>query len=211
MLPHLPLTHTLEESSLCPHPFVCEHPRNSGAAPNLGCLRTNQEYTLCANCDLIGIKVSLPGQVKVRCALRDRLQIWRSCCEYSFSQNVLKLSGLSFRVDTYRMYILWFFILVNSGQVNFQPGIWESYSFAHNFWTKGDKRMKWTPRCVSCGPKSNDTQYDQLWPDLTCDPKVGGRSNFEIYFWEHWVPLDLSQREKHDDGKFVAVRQIVLK
>ena len=22
------------------------------------------------------------------------------------------------------------------------------------------------------GPESNDVQYDQLWPDLTCDPKL---------------------------------------
>ena len=59
------------------------------APPNLGYLRKNQEYTLCANFDFPGQKVRSPGQVKVRCALRDRLQSWRSCCGHSFISNVL--------------------------------------------------------------------------------------------------------------------------
>ena len=45
--------------------------------------------------------------------------------------------------------------------------------------------MKWpmgTKMFFSCGPESNDTQYDQLLPDLTGEPKLGGRSNFEIVF-----------------------------
>ena len=26
-------------------------------------------------------------------------------------------------------------------------------------------------------------KYDQHWPDLTCDPKLGGRSNFYLFFF----------------------------
>ena len=40
--------------------------------------------------------------------------------------------------------------------------------------------MKWVPKCLSCGPESNDIKYDQLWPDLTYDRKLGERTNFEI-------------------------------
>ena len=39
----------------------------------------------CANLDLLGQKFRSPGQVKVRCAPRDRLQTSRSCCGHGFS------------------------------------------------------------------------------------------------------------------------------
>ena len=71
---------------------------------------------------------------------------------------------------------------LRSGQFSTRPVItvlWENYSFAHNFWTRDDRRMEWVPICLSCGPESNDTQYDQRWPDLTCDPKLG-RLYFEM-------------------------------
>ena len=35
--------------------------------------RKNQKYIMCANFEFLGQKVESPGQVKVRCALRDRL------------------------------------------------------------------------------------------------------------------------------------------
>ena len=108
---------------------------------------------------------------------------------------------------------------MTSGQVNFRPGplcitLWGNYYFAHNFWTKRDRRMKWVvgTKGLSCGPESNDTQHDhyQLWPDLNCDPKLGGRSNFEIWlFGQNWISLDSSQQENYDDVKFVAVGQIL--
>ena len=44
------------------------------APPNFEYLRTNLGYILCANFDFLGQKVRLPVQVKVRCALRERLQ-----------------------------------------------------------------------------------------------------------------------------------------
>ena len=51
--------------------------------------------------------------------------------------------------------------------------LWGNYSFAHNVWTKGDTH-EWNGHqsILSCGPESSDTQYDQLWPDLTCDSKL---------------------------------------
>ena len=53
--------------------------------------------------------VRSPGEVKVRCALRDRLQTGRSCCGHSFTSNVFKFSGWNIGVDTYRMCLPDFF------------------------------------------------------------------------------------------------------
>ena len=44
-----------------------------------------------ADFDFLGQKVRSPGQVKVRCAPRDRLQISTSRCGHSYSPNDLKL------------------------------------------------------------------------------------------------------------------------
>ena len=35
-------------------------------------------------------------------------------------------------------------------------------------------------KVFALGSKSNDIQYDQLLPDLTCDHKLGERSKFKI-------------------------------
>ena len=124
--------------------------RRRAAPPNLGYLHTNQEFTLSANFDYPGKTARSQGQVKIRYALRDRLQTWRSCRGHSFSPNVVKLSGWS-NLSGYLQHVyfrFFFFILVTSGQVNFLPGplqftpLGGNYSFAHNIWTKGDRRMK---------------------------------------------------------------------
>ena len=101
----------------------------------------------------------------------------------NFQDEVLEL-------DTYSIYISDFFIiLVTSGQVNFRPGplqfttLGGNYSFAHNFWTKGDGWMKWVAKCLPCGPESNGTQYDQFWPDLTSDPKLGRGQILKLFFF----------------------------
>ena len=52
---------------------VISRKRRRAALPNLGYLRTNQEYIMCANFDFLGQKVKSPGQVKVMCT-PDRLQ-----------------------------------------------------------------------------------------------------------------------------------------
>ena len=66
---------------LLPHLLFVTYSKRRHAAPlNLGYLHTNGKHILCANFDLLGQKVRSPGQVKVRCAPRDRLQTSRSCC-----------------------------------------------------------------------------------------------------------------------------------
>ena len=136
---------------------------------------------LCAKFDLIGQKVRSPGQVKVRCALGDRLPPWRSCCGYSFGPDVFNLSGWDIGYTCLQNVYFGFFILGTSGQ-QFPTlpiiSLWGNYSSAHHFWIKGDRRMQWVAICFPWVPESNDTQYDQLWPDLTYNSKLGERSNF---------------------------------
>ena len=73
----------------------------------------------------------------------------------SFSPNVFNLCGWNIGVDTYRMYIFHFNDL-RAGKFSTQPiiSLRGNYSSGHNFWTKGDKRMKGIPMCFSCAPKS---------------------------------------------------------
>ena len=51
---------------------------------------TIHEHTFCANFDFLGQKVRSPGQVKVRCAPRDRPQTSTSRCGHSYTPNDLK-------------------------------------------------------------------------------------------------------------------------
>ena len=137
---------------------------------------------MCANFDFVGQKVKSPGQVKVRCALRDQLQTWRSCCAHSFSPNVFKLWGWNIGVDTYRMQILDFSFEWPQVRSIFDPAHYKpkgeirNDSPAHNFWTKGDKRMKWVPKCFFFVPPNqmmpNMTNVDLIWhvtPNWTGD------------------------------------------
>ena len=50
------------------------------------------------------------------------------------------------------------FIDLKSGQFSTRPITYlypygGNNSYAHNFWTQSDRRMKWVPKCLSCGPE----------------------------------------------------------
>ena len=59
-------------------PTICfrKYLKNGGAQQNQisGTCTQIKKYTMCANFDFSGQKVRPPCQVKVKCALRDRLQ-----------------------------------------------------------------------------------------------------------------------------------------
>ena len=86
------ITRALEGGIFCPTSFLrITVTRRRAAPPNLAYLRTIQEHTLYVNFDFLGQKVRSPGQVKFRCAPRERLQTSTSRCGHSCSPNDLKL------------------------------------------------------------------------------------------------------------------------
>ena len=138
-------------------------------------------------------KGQVTRQVKVRCALRDLLQTWRSCCWCSFSPNVFKLWEWNIGVNTHRMYI---------SDFSFQwPQIRSIFNPSH-YKPMGEMTLlpiTFEPRVIN---EWNGYASIFLVPpnrmmpnmtNLTCDPKLGERSNFEMDFLgQNWVPFDSS-------------------
>ena len=93
VLSRLSLTRALEGGILCPHLFFANNLKTAArsSAKFSIYLLTIHEHTLCAKFDFLGQKVRSPGQVKVRCAPRDRLQTSTSRCGHSYSPNDLTL------------------------------------------------------------------------------------------------------------------------
>ena len=88
------LTRALEGGAYyAPHLFFANNLKTAArSAAKFGIpALTIYEHTLCGNFDFLGQKVRSPGQVKVRCAPRDRLQTSTSRCGHSYSPNDLKL------------------------------------------------------------------------------------------------------------------------
>ena len=87
-------TRTGEGGRFCPQPVFFANNLKTverSAAKFVIHLRTIQDHTFCANFDFLGQKVRSPGQVKVRCAPRNRLQTSTSRCGHSCCPKDFKL------------------------------------------------------------------------------------------------------------------------
>ena len=82
----------------------------------LGHLRTNKEYILFANFDLL-----VKGQVKIKCAPRGPASNFKIVLWAQFYSECFAAFRMRLGVDIYQITFV-FFILVTSGQVNFRPG-----------------------------------------------------------------------------------------
>ena len=93
--------------------------------------------------------------------------------------NVFKLSGWSIGVNTYRMYIPNFWTIFDPAHYNPMGGI---TLLSISFEPKVIDILNEYQRVCLVIPNRMIPKMTQLWPDLTCDPKLCGRSNFEIVF-----------------------------
>ena len=150
-------------------------------------LRTNQEYTLCANFDFPGQKVRSPGQVKIRCALRDRPQTWR----YRAVGTVLVRTFSNFQdeilewIPTECIFRIFHFNDLRSGQfstrpiryisllgemtllpITFEPKVISEWIGYQSIFLVPPNRML---------PNMTDLTWFDVWPRI-------GRSHFEISF-----------------------------